>query len=233
MKQRVPMPRLARPGALASILLIVAAWAAAPVLAVDYATPSPMATATPSAPASLQIGAGSSAALGSFLVGPNGMTLYTLSSETSTGSVCTGGCLTNWPPLLVTPGGSVTGPAAATGAFSTITRADDGSTQAAYNGRPLYYFAHDTAIGQTNGEGIKAFGGVWLVAAAVRAVAAGSPPATASPTPASTLPPTSTGGAGTGDGPGGILPLLLLLLGVGATTMVAVGALPRRRLRRD
>jgi predicted lipoprotein with Yx(FWY)xxD motif len=156
------MPSLARPGALASIFLLLAAWAAGPVLAVDYGSPAP---ATSTAPASLQLGAGSSASLGSFLVGPTGMTLYTLSSETGTGSVCTGGCLAAWPPLLVAPGGSVAGPSGATGTFSTITRADTGSTQVAYNGRPLYYFAHDTAAGQANGQGIKAFGGVWLVAA--------------------------------------------------------------------
>lgn len=228
MKQRVPMPRLARPGALASILVILAALAAGPVLAVDYGSPAPTTT---SAPASLQLGSGTSASLGSFLVGPNGMTLYTLSSETSTGSVCTGGCLTAWPPLLVAPGGSVSGPAGATGTFSTITRADDGSTQAAYNGRPLYYFVHDTAAGQTNGEGIAALGGVWHVASAVLAVATSRPSAPASATSAATVPPTSTGGNGSGDGPGVIPALLLALLGAAAAMMVSVGALSRRMRR--
>ncbi len=106
-----------------------------------------MASATSSAPASLQLGSGSSAALGAFLVGPSGLTLYTLSSDTASGSVCTGGCLANWPALVVAPGGSVSGPASATGTFATITRADTGATQVTYNGRPLYYFAHDTAAG--------------------------------------------------------------------------------------
>ncbi|HXR26291.1 MAG TPA: hypothetical protein VN771_00375, partial [Candidatus Baltobacteraceae bacterium] len=82
--------RLALPGLLASIPLLLAAWAAGPVLAVSYASPAPMASATASAPASLQLGSGSSASLGAFLVGPNGLTLYTLSSDTPTGSVCTG-----------------------------------------------------------------------------------------------------------------------------------------------
>jgi len=187
-----------------------------------------MASATASAPASLQLGSASSATLGAFLVGPNGMTLYTLSSDTPTGSVCTGGCLGNWPPLVVAAGGSVSGPAAATGTFATITRADTGATQVTYNGRPLYYFAHDMAAGQTNGEGIKAFGGVWNVAALVQAAATASPAATAAPTAAASVPPTSTGGAGTADGPGATLPLLLLFLGVGTATLIAAGALPRR-----
>ena len=354
--------RLVLPGLLASSLLIIAAMVAAPALAVDYATPtptmaptataspSPSPTATPAPPASLVLASGSSAADGAFLVGPNGMTLYTLSSETGTGSTCTGGCLNAWPPLLVAAGGSVTGPSGATGTFSTITRADNGATQAAYNGRPLYYFvhdtaagqangqgikafggiwlvaalsgaastiplgshasstlgtfltgannmtlytlssdpdngtvctgacltfwpplivaaggsatgpagssgafgsfvrsdgtaqvthdsrplyyfAHDTAAGQTNGEGIKAFGGVWHVALAARAVATSSPAATEAPTAASTVPPTSTGGDGSGNVPGSLPALLLALLGGAASTLLTVGALSRRARR--
>jgi predicted lipoprotein with Yx(FWY)xxD motif len=186
-----------------------------------------MASATASAPASLQLGSGSSAALGAFLVGPSGLTLYTLSSDTATGSVCTGGCLANWPALVVAPGGSVSGPAAATGTFATIKRADTGATQVTYNGRPLYYFAHDTAAGQTNGQGITAFGGVWEVAAVIPAVASASP----SPPSTASVPPTSTA-LGSADGPAGSLPLLLLLLGAVFATLVAAGALPRRLRRR-
>ena len=213
---------------LASIPLLLCAWAAGPVLAQSYASPAPMASATSSAPASLQLGSGSSAALGAFLVGPSGLTLYTLSSDTASGSVCTGGCLANWPALVVAPGGSVSGPASATGTFATITRADTGATQVTYNGRPLYYFVHDTAAGQTNGQGITAFGGVWEVAAMAPATASASP----SPTNTASVPPTSTAPAGSADGSRGSLPLLLLLLGAGAATLIAAGALPRRLRRR-
>ena len=231
MRPRERTGRLAVPGLLASIPLLLAAWVAGPVLAQSYASPAPMASATASAPASLQLGSGSSAALGAFLVGPSGLTLYTLSSDTASGSVCTGGCLANWPALVVAPGGSVSGPASATGTFATITRADTGATQVTYNGRPLYYFAHDTAAGQTNGQGITAFGGVWDVAAVAPAVASASPSASAMPTPAASVPPTSTA-LGFADGPAGSLPLLLLLLGAGVATMIAAGALPRRLRRR-
>jgi predicted lipoprotein with Yx(FWY)xxD motif len=238
MKHHVPMPRLARPAALASALFVMAALAAVPVLAVSYGSP---AAVTAAAPASLQLGAGSSASLGSFLVGPNGLTLYTLSSETSTGSVCTGGCLANWPALVVAPGGSVRGPAGATGTFSTLTRADNGSTQVALNSHPLYYFAGDSAAGQTNGEGIKAFGGTWHVASVASPVTTSKPSpavsATSSPSPAAsattatTPPPTSTDGNGSGDGSGVIPALLLALFGGATMTIVAIGGLSRRMRR--
>ena len=238
MKPHVPMSRLARPAALASAVFVMAALAAVPVLAVSYGAPAAVPAA---APAGLQLGAGSSASLGSFLVGPNGLTLYTLSSETSTGTVCTGGCLANWPALVVAPGGSVSGPAGATGTFSSFTRADNGSTQVALNSHPLYYFAGDSAAGQTNGEGIAAFGGTWHVAAAVLAVATSSPSPTASaknsPSPTAsattvaTPPPTSTGSNGAGDGAGAIPALLLALFGTATATIVAVGVLSRRMRR--
>jgi predicted lipoprotein with Yx(FWY)xxD motif len=228
MKKRVPMSRLVRPAALASALLVMAALAAVPVLAVSYGDPSAVPAG---APASLQLGARSSATLGSFLVGPNGLTLYTLSSETSTGSVCTGGCLTNWPALVVASGGSVSGPAGATGTFSTFTRADNSSTQVALNSHPLYYFAGDSAAGQTNGEGLAAFGGTWHVAAAALAAATSSPSPAASATSASAPPPTSTDGNASGDGSGVIPALLLALFGAATVTIATVGALSRRTRR--
>ena len=44
----------------------------------------------------------------------------------------------------------------------TIITRDDGTKQLAYNARPLYCFAADTASGQTGGDGV---GGVWHIAA--------------------------------------------------------------------
>jgi predicted lipoprotein with Yx(FWY)xxD motif len=43
------------------------------------------------------------------------------------------------------------------------TKRSDGRMQVTYNHHPLYMFAKDKAKGQTNGEGVNAFGGTWDV----------------------------------------------------------------------
>jgi predicted lipoprotein with Yx(FWY)xxD motif len=47
-----------------------------------------------------------------------------------------------------------------TGKLGTITR-PDGSTQASYNGPPLYTYIADKAPGQAKGNGLNISGGVW------------------------------------------------------------------------
>ncbi|PKI16086.1 thiol oxidoreductase [Colwellia sp. 12G3] len=81
-------------------------------------------------------------------------TLYVFDNDLSTPetSVCNGDCATSWPPVLV---GDVE--ASGVNGLSTITR-NDGTLQAAHNGRPLYFYAQDSAVGDTNGEGL---GDVW------------------------------------------------------------------------
>jgi len=96
---------------------------------------------------------------GSVLVGPDGRTLYYLSTESSTSITCTGACATSWPPLLVAGGGNASLPSGVSGSITTVTR-PDGTTQVSYNGHPLYYFAGDSAPGQDNGQGL---GGTWFV----------------------------------------------------------------------
>jgi predicted lipoprotein with Yx(FWY)xxD motif len=63
-----------------------------------------------------------------------------------------------------------------TGTVGTIAR-PEGTTQVTYNGHPLYLFTGDSAAGQTNGQGVVAFGGTWTV---VQVAAA--PAVTATPT---------------------------------------------------
>ena len=85
-----------------------------------------------------------------------GFTLYWFAPDTATKSNCTGSCATYWPPVK----GPATAGAGVTGTLGTITRSD-GSTQATYNGHPLYTYVSDTAPGQAKGNGLNASGGVW------------------------------------------------------------------------
>jgi CxxC motif-containing protein (DUF1111 family) len=72
--------------------------------------------------------------------------LYTFDNDIgSDGSNCNDGCAVNWPPLLVTDG-----VASGVPNLSTINR-NDGTTQAAYQGKPLYFFIGDTVKGTTEG----------------------------------------------------------------------------------
>src|SRR5580700_3105227 len=89
------------------------------------------------------------------LTNSKGFTLYSFAPDTSTTSKCDGTCAQNWPPVT----GPVTG-SGVTGTFGTITRSD-GSTQATFDGHPLYTFVGDTAPGQAKGNGLNAAGGLW------------------------------------------------------------------------
>jgi len=77
--------------------------------------------------------------LGSYLVGPEGLTLYYFTKDITPGqSVCFDGCLEAWPPLLVGEGQELAGDDGVTGTLGAVTR-DDGTMHATYRGRPLYY----------------------------------------------------------------------------------------------
>jgi predicted lipoprotein with Yx(FWY)xxD motif len=145
-------------------------------------SPLPSATAAPTQ-AAVQTPAQSvlttSMLLGSnTFVNPTGRTTYVLSADTFNTSACAAapGCSGLWP--AVPPPAGV----ALSGGFSSFVRSD-GTTQLAFNGNPLYTYAGDTGTGQTNGNGITSFGGIWTVARPTLSVAASSP---AVPQPTST-----------------------------------------------
>jgi len=97
--------------------------------------------------------------IGKILVNSRGRTLYLFQKDSGTTSECTGACAANWPPLRAN--GS---PAIGTGANASMlasTMRPDGSRQITYNNHPLYTFVKDTKAGDTNGEGVSAFGGAW------------------------------------------------------------------------
>jgi predicted lipoprotein with Yx(FWY)xxD motif len=109
------------------------------------------------------------------LTDAKGFTLYWFVPDTSTKSNCNGSCAQIWPPVT----GPATAGAGVTGKLGTITRSD-GSTQATYDGHPLYTYTADTAPGQANGNGINASGGVWHEVTASGAAAAASSPSASS-----------------------------------------------------
>ena len=99
------------------------------------------------------------AQLGRILVDAQGRTLYMFAKDMNGSSSCSGPCAQFWPPLVAkgkpTAGGGVTASMLAT------TKRSDGTMQVTYGGHPLYTYAGDTAPGQTSGNGLTDFGGLW------------------------------------------------------------------------
>ena len=118
---------------------------------------SPSAAASTAAPSSTTL---KTTTIGGtkVLTNAKGFTLYSFAPDTATKSNCNGSCATYWPPVK----GPATAGAGVTGKLGTITRSD-GSTQATYNGHPLYTYVSDTAPGQDKGNGLNLSGGVWHV----------------------------------------------------------------------
>ncbi|MGH3421182.1 MAG: COG4315 family predicted lipoprotein, partial [Streptosporangiaceae bacterium] len=71
-------------------------------------------------------------------------------------SACYGSCAAYWPPVA---GHASAGPGV-TGTIGTINRTD-GTTQATYDGHPLYTYIGDSAPGQDGGNNINLDGGLW------------------------------------------------------------------------
>lgn len=90
------------------------------------------------------------------LTNAKGFTLYWFAPDTSTKSNCNGSCAAIWPPVK---GPATAGPGV-TGKLGTIKRSD-GSTQATYNGHPLYTYVGDSAPGQARGNNLNLNGGLW------------------------------------------------------------------------
>ena len=139
------------------LLALLAAAAAAAVVAACSSSGTPSSSGGGSSTHAAAAGSLKTAEIGGAMVLTNakGFTLYSFAPDTSTTSNCNGTCAQNWPPLK--------GPATASGVkgtFGTIKRSD-GSTQATFDGHPLYTFVGDTAPGQAKGNGLNAAGGLW------------------------------------------------------------------------
>jgi predicted lipoprotein with Yx(FWY)xxD motif len=143
--------------------LVPAGLAAAALMIAACGSSASSTGTTPPAAAASSAPAASGSALKTTTIGgvtvltnAQGFTLYWFVPDTSTTSNCNGSCATFWPPVK---GPATAGPGV-TGTLGTITRAD-GSTQATYDGHPLYTYKGDTAPGQASGNNLNLSGGVW------------------------------------------------------------------------
>jgi predicted lipoprotein with Yx(FWY)xxD motif len=102
----------------------------------------------------------SNTGIGQILVNSQGRTLYLFKADQGTKSACSGACAGAWPPLLV-KGMPMPGKGINASLLGTAPR-PEGTTQVTYNGHPLYLFAQDQQAGETNGQGVSAFGAAWF-----------------------------------------------------------------------
>ena len=100
-----------------------------------------------------------SSRLGRIVVDSKGRTLYAFARDKNGRSACSGTCATYWPPLLTS--GKVRAGHGVKASLLGTTKRGDGKLQVTYNRHPLYTFKLDKKAGQTNGEGLNDFGGVW------------------------------------------------------------------------
>jgi len=89
-----------------------------------------------------------------FLVDDKGRAVYTLDDASGGNASYTGDCAKNFTPVA----GHSTAPSGDTAVKSSMTGSvtrSDGSKQATYNGKPLYYYNGDSARGDAKGLGMK------------------------------------------------------------------------------
>jgi predicted lipoprotein with Yx(FWY)xxD motif len=117
-----------------------------------------VAVAGASGPGASPVGELGTAKIGgaTVLTDAKALTLYSFAPDTPSMSNCNGTCAGYWPPVTGTPGA---GPGV-TGKLGTIKRSD-GTTQAVYNGHPLYTYVGDAAPGQAHGNNLNLNGGLW------------------------------------------------------------------------
>ena len=97
--------------------------------------------------------------LGRVLVNSRSDTLYLFAKDRHGKSTCYRTCARYWPALV-----KHSKPKLGAGVKKSLlgtTRRSNGTRQLTYNKHPLYTYKLDTGAGQTNGEGLKAFGARW------------------------------------------------------------------------
>jgi predicted lipoprotein with Yx(FWY)xxD motif len=98
---------------------------------------------------------------GTILFDGRGFVLYAFTRDTRGRSACSGACAKAWPPYIVT--GKLIGRAGIAAERLATIRRSDGSRQATYAGKPLYYYVGDRKPRQILCQNVSEFGGLWLV----------------------------------------------------------------------
>jgi predicted lipoprotein with Yx(FWY)xxD motif len=170
-------------------LLALALFVAATGCSDDKASNAPDAAVSDASQTATTVSLSTAGTLGAHLVDKDNKALYFYVPDVakSTKSACDTDCVKTWP-VFNAPSPTV-GDGLTAADFGSITRTD-GSSQTTWKGRPLYYFATDTA-GTTAGE---AKGGIWFVARAYNVFFAAD--ATVTPAGATIGKPFLTNGAG-------------------------------------
>jgi predicted lipoprotein with Yx(FWY)xxD motif len=126
-----------------------------------YGTAKPSTSNSANSSAAASVLSTKTSSLGTFLVDGNGRALYLWDADHGSKSTCSGVCAQAWPPLTTTTTPKAGG--AVKASLLGTTKRADGSREVTYAGHPLYYFAGDTAPGQTTGQGSNGFGAPWWV----------------------------------------------------------------------
>lgn len=98
--------------------------------------------------------------LGRVLVDSRGRTVYLFRKDSGGTSSCAAACAAAWPPVRA-QGMPVPGRGLSAAKLTTTSRSD-GAPQVLYNGHPLYRYVGDAKPGDTNGQGVTAFGARWF-----------------------------------------------------------------------
>ncbi len=119
---------------------------------------TPVASAAPTAKASIAVGTSS---FGSILFDGRGFALYAFTRDPARRATCYSACAKAWPPFVVSARPSAG--RGTKGSLIGVTRRTDGRLQATYAGRPLYYYVGDSKPGVVLCQNVKEYGGLWLV----------------------------------------------------------------------
>jgi predicted lipoprotein with Yx(FWY)xxD motif len=97
--------------------------------------------------------------LGQIVTTGSGVTVYRYDADTNNPSKsnCNAGCVSAWPPVLVTGSGTPTVTGVSSSLVGEVTRSD-GTKQLTLAGWPLYTYTGDSGAGSATGQGI---GGTW------------------------------------------------------------------------